>query len=988
LIFTNTSTGAIDLQNSTPGTYTVTNTIAASGTCLQSVHTQTVIINPGVIISAGPDQTVKAGNTVQLAGTVTGAPGVKWSGGGGTFDDTNIINPVYTPGNGETTATLTLSSTSGVACGTTSDQVVITIAPKPASPTVAGAGTCQGNSVTLSATAPGGTYEWFDTPTGGTKLFTGPDFVTPALNANATYYVQTTISGNVSDRTAAAVTVNSIPLAPTAPGVSTCINTPATLRAQGSTGNYAWYAASSGGVPLSLTDTYVTPALTGNASYYVQAVNNGCESPRTKVDVTIIQPPAVTSAASGQVCSGSNLNYTITAAVAATFTWDRPIIPGISNAAGNGSTNIINETLINTTASAVKVVYNITATANGCSSLFKYTVTVKPLGSVTSAANGIACNGVPLDYAFTFNHPGVTFRWSRAAVNGISNLPVADQAAAIVKETLFNTTNDPVEVTYTFNYTEGDCTGSFNYTVSVNPAISVTSPTDVSACSGVPFDYAITSNILSATFKWSRAAVSGISNAAVTDQSAPIIRETLVNTTSNIIYVPYYITPVAFGCQGTTFVLRAAVHPASKAPVINSNTPVCAGNAIFLQTPAVAGATYQWTGPDGFVSNNQNPVINNVSGANAGTYNLTVITNNCPGMAASATIIVNAPPIVTAGPDQVVCSMQTLVDIAGNVSGGTTTGIWSTSGTGTFLPSAAQLSAQYMPSVQDKSNGRVVLTLTSTSRDDCTPAAASMQITFSATPSVNAGPDQQVCRQDKTIPLNGTLLKPGSATWSTSGSGLFMPSANQLDASYIPSEDDLLAGAVKLTLTYDNAGFCDAPTDQMSITMVPPPTVYAGGTRYVVKSHTIVLEPTVSDDNVQYLWTPDSGLDNNTIKNPVVTGGDKDITYKLTVTDIRGCTSADSAMVIVSPVITVNSAFTPNNDGVNDVWNILGLFAYTDATIDVYNRYGKLLYHSLGYTSPWNGTYDGKTLPSGTYYYVIKLNVNNQILSGPITIIR
>jgi len=332
--------------------------------------------------------------------------------------------------------------------------------------------------------------------------------------------------------------------------------------------------------------------------------------------------------------------------------------------------------------------------------------------------------------------------------------------------------------------------------------------------------------------------------------------------------------------------------------------------------------------------------------------------------------------------------MQTLVDIAGNVSGGTTTGIWSTSGTGTFLPSAAQLSAQYMPSVQDKSNGQVVLTLTSTSRDDCTPAAASMQITFSATPSVNAGPNQQVCRQDKAIPLSGTLLKPGSATWSTSGSGLFMPSANQLDASYIPSEDDLLAGAVKLTLTYDNAGFCDAPTDQMSITMVPPPTVYAGGTRYVVKSHTIVLEPTVSDDNVQYLWTPDSGLDNNTIKNPVVTGGDKDITYKLTVTDIRGCTSADSAMVIVSPVITVNSAFTPNNDGVNDVWNILGLFAYTDATIDVYNRYGKLLYHSLGYTSPWNGTYDGKTLPSGTYYYVIKLNVNNQILSGPITIIR
>lgn len=990
------NTGVIDLQKSAPGTYDITNTIAANGTCPQAAYTVTgVVINPGVTINAGPDQSIKSGNTAQLAGSVTassGATGAVWTGGTGTFSDPNIPNPVYTPGTGETSATLTLTTTTGTTCGVISDQVKITIIPKPANPTVAQPpATCPGSTVVLKATAPGGTYEWFTVATGGTKIFTGDTFTTPQLNVSTTYYVQVTnITNNTSDRTQVDVTINPSPAAPTASSVSTCFNTPATLTASGSPGTYAWYATAFGGTPLSTTATYTTPALTGNTSYYVQAISSaGCAGPRTKVDVTITRPPAFTSSGTGQVCSGSTFSYSATTDVAATFSWSRQAVTGISNPVASGTSGSISETLINITANPVKVTYVITATsAQNCSSVLNYVVTVNPFGTVTNANKESACNGTPLNYTPAFNHPGVSYKWSRAAVAGILNAAVDGQAAATIKESLYNTTNAPIDVTYTFSYAEGSCNGSFDYIVSVGPGITITSANYTEACAGQPLNYSIVSNVPSATFTWDRQVYPNINNPAVVNQTGAVINEALINNSSSIAYSLYVITPSINGCQGTPFNLFVGVHPIPSAPSVNSNSPVCEGNTILLQTPTIAGATYLWTGPNGFSSSEQNPQITNATQANAGTYSLSIILNNCPGPVSTADIKINILPKVTVGPDQVVCVTQNTINLTGTVSGGTTTGIWTTNGTGTFSPSAGQLNAQYLPSAQDKLNGTVSLTLTSTSKDDCSPATGITVITFGPTPAVDAGTDLEACAQSHAIPLNGKLLKPGSAVWSSSGTGFFVPSANVLTASYIPSVADSLKGSVTLTLSYNNASVCDIASDDINIKLIPPPTVYAGGTRYVLKDETIVLQPTVSDENVQYLWTPNIGLSSNTIKNPVVTGGNSDKLYTLTITDSRGCTSQDQALVKVSPVINVNNTFTPNGDGVNDQWTITGLVAYVNADINVYNRLGKLLYHTIGYNKPWDGTYNGQQLPVGTYYYVIRLNANEQVLSGSVTIIR
>jgi gliding motility-associated-like protein len=233
----------------------------------------------------------------------------------------------------------------------------------------------------------------------------------------------------------------------------------------------------------------------------------------------------------------------------------------------------------------------------------------------------------------------------------------------------------------------------------------------------------------------------------------------------------------------------------------------------------------------------------------------------------------------------------------------------------------------------------------------------------------------------------GKITIPGGGKWSTSGSGTFSPSESDLNATYVPTDADKQSGSVKLILTANDPGQCYIPTDTMTVKFIPPPTVNAGGTRYVLRNKTITLNPVVSEDNVTYLWSPKIDINDVTVKNPVVTG-DENITYTLQVTDSRGCVNYDKTNIIVSPELTIPNAFTPNGDGINDYWDITGLIAYANATVDIFNRYGVKLYHSVGYPTPWDGKYNGQQLPIGTYYYIINTNVNSQVLSGSLTIIR
>ncbi len=95
-------------------------------------------------------------------------------------------------------------------------------------------------------------------------------------------------------------------------------------------------------------------------------------------------------------------------------------------------------------------------------------------------------------------------------------------------------------------------------------------------------------------------------------------------------------------------------------------------------------------------------------------------------------------------------------------------------------------------------------------------------------------------------------------------------------------------------------------------------------------------------------------------------------------------------VTVAAPGVSVPNAFTPNHDGINDTWDITGLAAFPGTDVTVYNRAGAQVYHSINYSKPFDGTYNGSDLDAGVYYYVI--DVPNPLckgaISGAVTILR
>ncbi len=130
-----------------------------------------------------------------------------------------------------------------------------------------------------------------------------------------------------------------------------------------------------------------------------------------------------------------------------------------------------------------------------------------------------------------------------------------------------------------------------------------------------------------------------------------------------------------------------------------------------------------------------------------------------------------------------------------------------------------------------------------------------------------------------------------------------------------------------------------------------------------------------------YVWSPESSLDNFQSQFPIATPSNT-TAYEV-VAQVGDCPVSDIITVTVGPAITVLNTFSPNGDSYNDFWKIRRIEGFESALISVYSRWGQLVYKSIGYSVPWDGTNDGKKLAVGTYYYVIELN-SLEVTSEPI----
>ncbi len=135
----------------------------------------------------------------------------------------------------------------------------------------------------------------------------------------------------------------------------------------------------------------------------------------------------------------------------------------------------------------------------------------------------------------------------------------------------------------------------------------------------------------------------------------------------------------------------------------------------------------------------------------------------------------------------------------------------------------------------------------------------------------------------------------------------------------------------------------------------------------------------------RFIWS--NGEENQNLEN--LTGGH----YTVSVTDHQNCPYSATVEIPTNPKdcidqLSIPSGFSPNGDGINDLWIIRNSELYPQLELKVLNRWGEMIFSSSGYDSPWDGTHKGKELAASTYYYVINLGNGDAPFSGSITIVR
>lgn len=181
---------------------------------------------------------------------------------------------------------------------------------------------------------------------------------------------------------------------------------------------------------------------------------------------------------------------------------------------------------------------------------------------------------------------------------------------------------------------------------------------------------------------------------------------------------------------------------------------------------------------------------------------------------------------------------------------------------------------------------------------------------------------------------------------------------------------------------------CDSVYVQNIINILVKPTVsFNNASVYTLVNTPITLKPITTNASI-YNWSPKVFLDDSNNEYPVCYPL-KDTSYKLIVYSDSGCKDSSYIKVLVSKPIKVPTVFSPNGDGVNDKWEIELLNSYHQNTVQIFDRGGQLLYSSFpGSYKPWNGKYNGKDLPVGVYYYIIRLSPMQEPIAGYVTILR
>ncbi|MGP8216987.1 MAG: gliding motility-associated C-terminal domain-containing protein [Bacteroidia bacterium] len=589
------------------------------------------------------------------------------------------------------------------------------------------------------------------------------------------------------------------------------------------------------------------------------------------------------------------------------------------------------QALGNDTSDICPGTYTIVVTDNlGCKYFDTSSITQPASLSVNGVSTNATCIGIcngTINVAVTGGTPPYSYQWS----GGQTNSPVASGVCP---------GNDTVTVTDAHL-----CSFKKVFTVGQNIVISdtltSTNPLCHDSCTGTATAIVNGGGTPPYTYSWSN----GNTNSNISALCAGNYTDTIKD---------------ANGCEAidTAFIVQPTAMMVTFSDSIISCNNSCDGKAFATVSGGTPGYTYMWDS----VAAQTNDAITNIC---AGTYYIAITDNN--GCIFDTGITLANPPVLTNNNIVTNASCNSTNDgmIIATPAGGVPPYYFKWSNGVTTATNSNLLPGTYTLTLTDSTNCVLV---------------DSAKVLADTTVIAKIGYDSAICATNSDT-LNGTMsVNAATYEWFT------MPGRIP-----VGSTDTIIvtpANTTQYVLLVTDGTCTDSMT--VNVTVNPLPIVRTGGmqTIYLYTSATLGGSPTGPAGST-YSWSPGTGMKDSTVANPVVSPTVTTI-YTVTVKSSAGCSVTDTVTIKVIPNFTPTSGFTPNGDGINDTWQ-LALGNFPNSTVEVFNRWGEKVFSSdIGYSKPWDGTYNGDPLPVGTYYYVINLHDTRfpNAYTGPVTIMR
>ncbi|MGH1335811.1 MAG: hypothetical protein ACRBFS_06755, partial [Aureispira sp.] len=721
-----------------------------------------------------------------------------------------------------------------------------------------------------------------------------------------------------------------------------CEGDRAVLTVQQYTGNIVRYNWTGPGVPAGFNnyELVIDPVTTSDTgTYFVYVELDGCVTDTSNSFVLQLRPqPADPIIVPGDtiVCEGSSIQFS-TPTIANQYSWTGP----------NGFTaNASTTPLISPVGLSDAGRYTLVVTNNqGCSSnpvSSTVTVTPRPVAP-TLSNNAPICAGDLLQ--LSTNASATSYQWM--APNGQDTITTTNTLTIAPSSTFYMAGNWTLAV-INANACISEPSASSNVIINSTPIKPLASNSGP-ICEGE--DVQLTANIVTgATYIW-------YSDPALTTVAATGQNPTISGLTAANSPVTYYVQINSNGCLSDTSstIVLINSNPAAFTP---SYTSLCTGDSLFLLANTMA-TIYNWTGPNGFVSTAQDPIIANANTSNAGSYMLMIQDNNgCSNTGIVQVAVEESPntPIITS--NSPICEDATLTLSTTSYTGNNVVYNWTTP-TGMVMTSVATLVINNS-TLADSGTYSVVVTV-----DGCTSLPGNTDVVVNTNPTATAAANGAIFCEGDALQLS-TTTNANSYQWT--GPNGFSSTSPNPSAILVANNN---AGTYSLVVTNNNG--CTSVPDDVIITVNAAPNSPAlSSNSPICAGDNLVLSTT--NMATSYQWMAPNGADTTTTTSTLTLDPSsalyQDGAWSLVITDANGCTSPAAVAIPVTINALPNGASASNNSPVCTGANAQ-LTANTIGNA-VYNWYTDRTGNNLFSTA--QNPVVTNVVATTTYYLIVEVN--------------